>query len=438
LWYGYDVVGLKMAIICLPSEVFEREFDAKVLLATELVSRYAHNAIIGYDKVFNTFLPYSNGAILMDKSASSIIHKGRIEPVVRSGGIAIVSDEEGFNNLGIRGRKTFLSRISAEAVESIDLYACWGEKDYIFYRDVPGFLKKAKILGNCRSDLLGPIGKRYYSTLSQSLREVYGPYVLASDSFAIEKLGIQGLPSYNISSNKQQEINEEYLQWLNTAKQLRAYFTQNIRHAATALPNVQFVVRPHPAARPEWWHRELGDLRNVHIIFKHSPESWIHGALAVMTMGCTIGVQAMVAKKPALELVSSNLPTYGSAPQLVTEHVCSPDDLVKQLRYILGKKFVQDISIDKLDQLWTNTRCSSVSVFAAHINDLCNMRSPKSSLDMLNHAKSVALSTPKWPSFLSMESLISRFKYAQFALGTNVALRIRKIANNAWMIEKGD
>ena len=42
---------------------------------------------------------------------------------------------------------------------------------------------------------------------SKSLNEVYGPYVFVSDSFGAEKLGMKGLPRYDISmTNKRKSI----------------------------------------------------------------------------------------------------------------------------------------------------------------------------------------------------------------------------------------
>ena len=358
-----------MPTICLPSEVYEREFDAKLLLAAKLASEYRHNVVIGCDKIFNYFLPHSEDVLLMDKAASSIIYEGRISHVVRRGGCSVVSDEEGFNNLGIRGKNTFLSRISPRALKDISLYACWGQKDYQFYQEVPGFDRVAEIIGNCRSDLLGEIGKKYYDDLSKSLNEVYGPYVFVSDSFAVEKLGMKGLPRYDISNDKQKEVNKEYADWLETATRLRSYFVENIKHAASSLPHIQFVLRPHPAAHPRWWHEQLCEFRNVHIIFRHAP-AWIHGAMAVMTMGCTLGTQAILAGKPTLEIVSSELPVYGEAPQLLENHISSPNELVYALLAIANRSYTQSIKHEKLKYIWANTNSSSVSLFAKKLDQL--------------------------------------------------------------------
>ena len=70
-----------MGLICIPCEVMHREFDAKLLLAVRLASKYNHSILIGYDKYFNHILPRLGPVVLLEKSMSSLMFKARIKPV---------------------------------------------------------------------------------------------------------------------------------------------------------------------------------------------------------------------------------------------------------------------------------------------------------------------------------------------------------------------
>lgn len=108
-----------MNVIMLPVEIYNREFDAKLLLATRLAADYNKTILIGYDKHFIGLSRLIQKGILLDKSCSSIVHAGRIKNVKEKKGKVIISDEEGFNNLHLI-EKTYYDRISQEAIADID------------------------------------------------------------------------------------------------------------------------------------------------------------------------------------------------------------------------------------------------------------------------------------------------------------------------------
>ena len=126
-----------MSLAFIPCEVFHREFDSKLLLSLKLVSNHNQVVIFGNDKHLNYLLSLSiPPSVLFEKSCSTLMWETRISNVVKSGGSVIVNDEEGFNNLETLS-SLYLSRVDANALNSISTYYSWGDVDQKFFSVLP-------------------------------------------------------------------------------------------------------------------------------------------------------------------------------------------------------------------------------------------------------------------------------------------------------------
>ena len=173
-----------MGLVLLPCEIFHREFDAKLLLACRLATKYRHFVLIGWDKHFNLLAKSLPPSVSLDKSCSLIVWNARIKQQFAKGGKIIISDEEGVNNLGQGSRNIFLNRIYPKAARSIGEYSCWGELDKKFFNQISELENKTSIRGNCRSDLLPQMGRNFYKEESNALNHIFGDYILCSDNFS--------------------------------------------------------------------------------------------------------------------------------------------------------------------------------------------------------------------------------------------------------------
>ena len=150
-----------MSLAFIPCEVFHREFDSKLLLSLKLVSSFNQVVIFGNDKHLNHFLQLTiPPSVLFEKSCSTLMLQARISTVIKSGGSVIVNDEEGFNNLETLS-SLYLSRVDANALNSISSYYSWGVVDQKFFSVIPGFDDISTIGGNTRSDLLDSFGRQF-------------------------------------------------------------------------------------------------------------------------------------------------------------------------------------------------------------------------------------------------------------------------------------
>ena len=424
-----------MGLILLPCEVFTREFDAKLFLAANLAASYGHHVLIGYDKYFNKAIPFLRKSVLLDKSISSLMLNSRIKPCFKNGGKVIVSDEEGFNNIGIRGDNAFLARADPRAVDYIEKYACWGKRDYDFFSQIDGLKEKMEILGSPRSDLLSRLGSKYYEQKIYSLKSLFDPFVLVSDNFAIERVGASKLPRYDVSDDINNKIQSEYLEWVDVAKQLRVHFVDLLTFAVRNFTNINFIFRPHPASLPNFWYEKFGSYHNCVILNRDSVDPWIHAASAVITMGCTIGVQSIVAGRPTVEVSSSKLPMYGTAPRMISSHATDHESMYRLLSSAVFRQ--ECLAYDKalLDDSWYNTNKSCSDIFADRIHSISSDLSEEcveSNLSLLKPLK-LNFNLSKWPFLPSVRSLNSSLQRISSIFGLEKSSLV-KISQGVWLL----
>ncbi len=369
-----------MKLALLPCEIYHREFDAKFILACHLAATYGLSSLIGYDKHFNTLSEFLSNCSLLEKSCSSIVWKNRIKNVLNKSGETIVSDEEGFNNIDPSSYYTWAARLDSEAASAIDLYACWGNIDFQFFSRFHTLNSKLKILGNCRSDLLGLAGKKLYSDLSSSLETVFGPFLLCVDNFCVEhRDGPYKPPLFAKSEDKNNKAQHEYAMRMEDLANRRQYFAGLIRQSATNNPTLNYVVRPHPCADLRWWSETFWDLRNVYVIYRHNVEPWLHSAKAVISMGCTTGIQAIVAGTPVIEIkpeystVDANI---GYAHKYTKFNVENLDQLENSIHLSLTDPGQCFEARDLIESDWKNslTNCAS-AVFADQFHRIASPHS---------------------------------------------------------------
>ncbi len=310
----------------------------------------------------------------------------RISPVISNGGKALISDEEGFNNLETLP-SIYLTRVDPVALNSISRYYCWGSIDQSFYSQIPDFSDKSIIAGNLRSDLLSETGCEFYSEHSSALQSLYGEFVLCSDNFAVEHR--QGdnyvIPKFNVSSSDNEKNSRLFEESVLLASNRRDAYAEVLHSLLRKFPTTQFVLRPHPIADPRWWLNEFWRYRNFHLSYHHSIEPWLHACKALISFGCTTSVQALIANKPVIEISPpdvDNTSKYGSArgfSHLFTPYIAkSSSDASIALRSILSNSPVDYTSKYNLNDYWFIDRHQSrTNYFSAQLDSaLSSIKSP--------------------------------------------------------------
>lgn len=369
-----------MTVALLPCEIQHREFDAKLLLASNLASSYGISSLIGYDKYFSYFVKCLPPTILLDKSCSSIIWESRIKSVKNNGGSVVVSDEEGFNSITDSHPHTWLNRVDHECAESIDFYACWGKKDSSFYSQIPSLKNKLEIFGNIRSDLLGTNGKTFYSDEISALQTLFGNFIFCSDNFAVEhRYGDSFIPpNFNSSSEHYTKSYKEFLATKNQLKCKREIFAKYIYKAANDNPSMNFIVRPHPCSDDRWWNNYFWKLRNVFILYNLNVEPYLHAAKCCISMGCTTSLQSIISSTPVIEIVDQNKSTDLDSSTLGYAHnftkllPTSYSSFIDCINLAISTPKESFDNLSDLNLLWNDCfTCDAVDRLSSILSDYC-------------------------------------------------------------------
>ena len=369
-----------MGVLYLPCEIFHREFDAKLLLGLYLYKEYKHDSIIGYDKYFGEILKRTQPGVLLDKSCSSIMWKGRIKHAIARGSNAIISDEEGFIHINEDHAEGWLSRLDKQAALEISEYICWGSVDYNFYSSrVKQLEDKISIAGNCRSDLVSTLGKRFYKKTSDAMIEVYGKFYLCSDNFSVERRRKDYKhPTYNVSKEENKHIQKQYETTTKRNRLRRDRYAEILEKAVAKNPNINFIIRPHPVSDPRWWNERFWQYHNVHVVNIKNLEPWLLASEGIISMGCTSALQAQKANIDTIN-ITTNDPNekyhFNFPEEILGLKITSGDALADTIAMKNRKKDrITTLSSQNrliLDSIWKTSDKEPVSFeFARKINQL--------------------------------------------------------------------
>ena len=410
-------------MILLPVEVLAREFDSKLLLAVRLSAQHNIPVLFGYDKYFQFLVNQLNSCTLLEKSCSKIMLEGRILPVKNNGGVVCVNDEEGFVSLGKHSNniKEFI-RMDAQAADIIDSYVCWGKADNALFSQLDQLAGKISILGNSRSDLMGPIGNALYADKIKSIKELFGDFILYNDSFALERRPGRILTPYY--ENATPEQNAQWVEKLEKTRQIRTIdrdiVCSHLEESIRSFPDIKFVIRPHPGADPRYYFEKFSLYKNVHIIGLENAEPWIHAARAIISMGCTTALQACIGRTPLIEVLRPDLiptPSDNSyyAYKFSRLHASCPEDLKRHISYLFSKKASLDDCFDlsEFEDYGTNALTNSSSdVLASHLTTLGKGKGNNyhnfnliASFSKKIKSNQFEINTSKWPSLPSLRNL---------------------------------
>ena len=438
-----------MALTLLPCEIFHREFDAMVLMASVIVSGFGTPVVFGFDKYFNQLIPHLPSSTLLEKSCSTVMWNGRIRPIKERNGSVLVSDEEGFNNLTKANKNIFANRLDDTAAHNIDIYGCWGKVDYQFWRDHIELSKKLVIMGNCRSDLLGPIGRTYFSKEVHGLNSIFGRFVLVSDNFCVERRGGEySPPKFNVTHDEQIAAQYEFEKRARSQVRRRLFFADLLDDAAKKLPDIQFIVRPHPTADSRWWSNRFALHRNIHVLYHKSVDPWILSACALISMGCTTALQAFVANTPVIEIEDPNIELDNSQnlgySHLFTDlSVKSSEQLQAAVLNVWSNSYHSSGSKQKLlSEYWHGCNSSlSHKLFADKLYSLSSQPCDLSYKDVLEQATRFFKKNPltiddtKWPP-ISFDDIKSKFFCWQNVLKPQRTIALRRVAKYLYLIER--
>lgn len=290
--------------IYVKMEILERELEGRLLLALVAAER-GHDVLLGDFRALLSHRRWLTPGVFHDKSITPKPAKVRLLRDLTEAGFVLTSQDEE-HGLSEDTYDAFARRrFSDETFALASRVFTWGPHDTGALTDhYPTHAGRLTMTGSPRVD----VWRRELTGLQEP--DLPGidpgrPYVLLSTS----ALPFQPNPFWTImrdARSSQFPGLDDAREWVHYDKYAVAYayvgrLIRAVRMAAHELPDVQFVVRPHPTAVVRAWHDVLGDVpENVRVIRDGGSGRWIEHAAAIVHNGSTTGVEAAARSVPTV------------------------------------------------------------------------------------------------------------------------------------------
>lgn len=275
--------------LIIPSENRAREFDAKLLLGCIAVEA-GFRVIVGSRHDIHNWINHLPRSIYLSKDI-----RASTEPIAKVlrylGHIFVAWDEEA---LVYHSRDQYLSaRVSPRLLSEARLLFAWGRDNAEMWRSHPDYDGTPILeVGNARLDLLRQDFRPFFRHSVERLRKNHGRYVLINSNFGSVNHILPNAVDMSlerIRSNAAREFQRDILQY---RTRLFSHFIEAVAPISHALPEVPFVIRPHPSEDPRPWLDAARGLPNVRVCRDGNVIPWIMGSAALMHNGCTTALEA--------------------------------------------------------------------------------------------------------------------------------------------------
>ncbi|WP_163583354.1 surface carbohydrate biosynthesis protein [Gracilibacillus saliphilus] len=398
----------------LPIEVKVRELDAKLLLAYYAIRR-GYQVIIGDLALVAEAAAHYPSGIYFAKGGPKGFRKRMVTNAVEQGQTIVELDEEG---LLIEKNQYIRDRMRKDTLKLVEHEYCWGEHQKQIIRDTyPDMANKCYVVGNPRFDLLKPKFRNLYQDEVKSLQQQYHDFILINTRFSL----------YNAAKGKKDTVFVQHI------KALYESFLEMIKVTASHFPQVNIVIRPHPAENFNSYRRLFKNISNVHVVHEGVINKWILAAKIVIHNGCTSGIEAFLLDQPVivyqpLETKEIELPNLlGFKATSLTELRDTIDQLLHHQAVIPGD-----------DRLYHYCSWEKNSYAVDHILDLCNtisLPSPPRSLLNLKIEQKKNLRKQKRKFSLSAEEITSFYQKLDDVEEQSPQRTIKQISQNLFHIK---
>lgn len=336
----------KTKILYVLLEIKARELEGRTLLALEAASR-GFRVVIGRNGQIKTLLNSGKlpPGIYFDKSLTRGKEKQIKAAINRSCILASQDEEAGLLDLSY---EKFISvRSTTETVGMASSIFCWGKHDYeAWTRHYPDSLQKIHVSGSPRIDFWRPDFDNYFQDQIKSIRARFGKFVLISSNFTqanhymTEEERINRAKRIGVIRNEE-DVNIKRSSIKDRIKMFNC-FVNLINNLSDLYKDIQFVIRPHPSEKISGWTSKLAKRDNINVVFEGSISPWVRASTAIIHNACTTGIEAYVAKVPAIAFLPFKSDRSDKIPNKMSINCFSENDVKNVLN-----KIIQGESIDE-------------------------------------------------------------------------------------------
>ena len=305
-------------LTALPIHIWDREIESRIFLSaislingSDVVLGHEYNITPIYKQVNNIF-HYGAGRPINVKPRTDQWYE---QIVKRNGHVGLVY-EEGINDIFSPIAADSFVGIDKRSIEALSMQYGWCKEEIelmgstIKDKETKNlFISKSMIVGNPRFELQGAIGRKYFEDITNSIKNMFGNYILISDNFGATKAFGHNSPisiSRDIgqvaSKDKAKKIESRYLEAIEEINDSKKAFINIINDVVEKFPDITFIFRPHPLADCSQWYESLIKARNLIILMRDSIEPYIFGSLCMIHAGCTTGVQSELSSVDTIDI----------------------------------------------------------------------------------------------------------------------------------------
>ena len=292
-------------IASLLVEESSREFDARLLIAADLVARDMDAIIAPQWSVWEALADLPSGVILFKGNNTAQAASMR---AAQKNGHRVASIEEEL--LGVSDQGEVRRIYDPLAARYCDRFLVHGDHqkrslEAIFARDCPAI----SVVGNPRIDLLrGRFGDEIRAA-GQALKERFGRYILINTNFASINPRVQDSVAYlelcraaGVTDPDDPSSMEDFFAWCAWEHENLGAIV-SLAHALNVLSlPCRIIIRPHPSEKLTSWENAFRDVANVSIIREGDHLPWTAGAALMVHPGSTTGLGAAILGTPTMNL----------------------------------------------------------------------------------------------------------------------------------------
>jgi len=285
--------------LIIPVEIFNREFDAKVLLSCFAAER-GFSVILGAKREINLNLGSFPKSLYLP---INLHNRNQItaQLLARLGHTLVGADEEAI--VYCSPEVYVKEKLGTVVFPQPKLFLAWGPENARIWKMQPNYNgMPIRITGNPRVDLLRPELRAYWTKQVETIHEKFGKIILINTNFG--KLNNfrpdkgDEKKALDRAATSPSDVDKFDLGMARHRLALFQYFQEMVGQMAAAFPAHTVMVRPHPSENHETWRQAANGHTNVQVHLEGHVIPWLLAADAIIHNSCTTGLEGYVLKRP--------------------------------------------------------------------------------------------------------------------------------------------
>ena len=326
--------------LILPVEIFNREFDAKVLLACFAAER-GFSVIIGAKREINLSLASFPSSIYLP---INLHNRNQVTThlLENLGHTLVGMDEEAI--VYCSPEVYVKEKLGTIVFPQPKLFLAWGSENARIWKSQKNYNgMPVHITGNPRTDLLRPELQPYWSLSVENIKKQFGSIILINTNFGKlnnfrpnkgdEKKALEAAKS------SPETVNEQELGMAKHRLALFHYFQEMVGEVGRAFPTHTVLIRPHPSENHEVWKQAGKGCSNVHVHFEGHVTPWLLASDAIIHNSCTTGLEGYLLKRPVFSFQPVTSARFDKKlPNSVSQQATSSKELIDLLGTTLSSR----------------------------------------------------------------------------------------------------